>query len=132
MADKKRKSADLANLLPNTVTIQDGDMTLRVAGDASENRTLNYLLAAKIRALMEKQLKQYDDLDRPMLPKEINDMVAAAAKLAEFSANVYKDGEPVPSEKPVESVTVEATDFSQLSKKPDDNRTSEESPRTSS
>lgn len=117
---KKSKSTELDALLPNSQIIKIGDLDVRVAGDAGENRTQNYILAGQIRAIIEKQLKSYQDLDRPMTPKEMKDMADAGRSLAEFSAEVYKGGEPVPHDKPVESIPVEATDFSQLSDKKND------------
>lgn len=112
--EKKRISTELAKLIPDSIEIKDGEDIIRVAGNAEENRILNYLLAAQIRSLIERNVKKFAELESPLTPRELKEIADAGRSLAEFSAEIYKSAEPVHPERPVESAATEILDFSKL------------------
>lgn len=125
-----KKSTELARLIPNAFVVKrpEGE-DLIVASNADENKILNYILASQIRSLIEKNLKEYTNLEKILSPKELKDLADAGRSLAEFSATVY-EGPAAVSEKKAEAIPVDSTDFSQLTTKKNEDRPSEESPRT--
>lgn len=131
MAKKNKDEKALSALIPSAFQVQipDGKI-VTVAGNQDENRILNYILAGQVRQIIEKNLKMYADLEKPLTPKEMKEMADAARSLAEFSAEVYKGPEVTPQdERKAEALPVVATDFSQLTKK-DEDRGSEGSPQS--
>ena len=118
---KRNTATEISRLLPNSVEIADGSQVIRVAGNASENRTLNYLLAAQIRALLEKNVKKYSDIEQPMTPKELKELADAGRSLAEFSAEIYKgESEFDSTEKAAEAIPAVMTDFSKINEQKND------------
>lgn len=118
MAQKKR-SAALARLVDSIeITSPDG-AKLMVPVSAEANATLNKIMASQMRALIQKSMEKFSNVDH-MTPKELKELTEAARNVAEFSGEVYKAGEEInePGEKKVEAVDTEMIDFSNLKTKP--------------
>lgn len=116
----------LARLLPKSIEVKADGKAVIVAGNAEENRILNYFLAAQIRDLLEENLKRYKDLEKLLTPRELKELADAGRTLSEYSATVYKEGEPIePSEQKVEP-TSDIPDFSKLN--PIETTTEQENP----
>lgn len=95
----------MARLLPTAIEVKEGDDTIVVAGSPEENRILNYYLAAKIRAILDKAIQRYKDGEVLLTPRELRDLAGAGRDLSEFSATLYKESEPLNAAKPVEQIT---------------------------
>lgn len=92
------KPTSLSRLIPKSIQVKTDDGSIVLAGNAEENKILNYLLAAQIRDLMEHTLKKYKDGEVRFTPREMKELAEAGRILAEFSAEVYKGGEGVPQD----------------------------------
>lgn len=100
MAKKENKDQGaLARLVPHQVVNVDGHDVM-VPNGTAENANANKLLASQMRTLIQKNIKKFNDQDIRLTPKELLDMAAAAAKIAEFSGVVYKEAEQGPDDKP--------------------------------
>ncbi len=95
----------MQDLIGNSVDIKmPGGATIIVPSDKSGNRVANMILAAQIRAMIQKNLKRYDDQDMLATPKDLKDLAEAAKSLHQFSGDVYKEddgGQPVAKPKKV-------------------------------
>lgn len=110
----RKTSTTLGRLIPNSIEVKSGDDSVIVAGNAEENKILNYFLAAKIRSLIEANLIKYKDSDLPMSPKELKDLADAGRSLAEFSATLYKENEPLAVRPKTVEQEDDAPDFDKL------------------
>lgn len=109
----RRTSTTLSRLTPNAIEVKQGEETIIVATTQDENKILNYFLAAKIRALIEANLQRYKDGETTLTPRELKDVADAGRSLAEFSATLYKESDPlITAEKVVE--TDDAPNFDKL------------------
>lgn len=115
----KRVVTELSRLTPKSISVKTEKGTIILAGDADENRILNYLLAAKIRAFIEENLERYQAAESQASPKDLKDIVEAARGLFESTAELYKGGEPVTNERAVDAIPIDTTDFSKLNKNDD-------------
>ncbi len=114
-----KKSAALARLV-ESIEITNADGTkLMVPVSAEANATLNKIMASQMRALIQKSMEKFADVDH-MTPKELKELTEAARNVAEFSGEVYKSGEEInePGEKRVDPVSDEVIDFSKLKTQP--------------
>jgi hypothetical protein len=124
-----KKSQELAKLIPESLTVKKDGRDVVLAGNAAENKILNWLLAAEIRSFLETAIQKYNADDSTPTPKELRDLVAAAKELSEFSAAVYKEEEKgaptvVTPDAPID------VNFDSLKKKTDDDTSmSADSPR---
>lgn len=129
----RKISTTLARLTPNAIEVKQGDDVITVATTQDENKILNYFLAAKIRALIEANLQRYKDGETTLTPRELKDVADAGRSLAEFSATLYKESDPlITTEKVVE--TEDAPNFDKLKPidiKPDDSLRPEDNPQPS-
>lgn len=120
------KATALSRLIPKATEVKIGDATITIAGDAEENKILNYIMAAKIRALMDFSLQKFRDGEQVLTPRELKEIADAGRVLAEYSALIYKE-EPIhnkPSEVNATPQGVEVPDFSKLSE-PEEERPAE-------
>lgn len=111
MAEKSSEK----KLMPNALVVKmaDGE-ELVLPNDKGENAIANKLVAAQMRQLLTAAIKRYRDMDAPLSPKELNDLVMAGKTLAQFSGEVYKENEEIPQSRRVESTEIKAdeVDFS--------------------
>lgn len=116
MAEKPRRSSALARLA-DCVTVAIDGKDIRVPVAAAENKVLNCLVISRARTLVEEQIKKYNDLEAPLTPRELKDLIDAIARVAESSAEIYsqlegqlgeparpKTGDPVKDAEPVTEV----------------------------
>lgn len=103
----RKISTTLARLIPQAIEVKSGEDVVVVAGNAEENKILNYYLAAKARSLIDNNLERYKAQETLLTPRELRDVAGACRELAEFSATLYKEAEPLlPTEKVVEASEV--------------------------
>lgn len=95
------KGKGLVDLIGNaaTITLPDGSSVIVPAGK-SGNRVANMIVAAEVRHLLQNSIKRYRDQEMLPTPKDLKDLAEAAASLARFSGDVYKEEEAdiLPSE----------------------------------
>lgn len=112
----KKKSGALARLVESIeIKNPDGTTTL-VPVSKEDNATANKILASQMRSLIQKHIEKMGNLD-VMTPKELKEMTEAAKNIAEFSGEVYKDGETIgdeEGEKKIDGVATDVLDFSKL------------------
>jgi hypothetical protein len=115
------KNSALAKIAPNVKVITTDDGTdIVLAGDAAENKILNYLMFAQVRALIQQNIARYADKDI-ITPKELKDLVEAAKGLAESSTTLYQSDESGGMNKVQEiNPTPPSVDFSKL--RPEDKK----------
>jgi hypothetical protein len=98
-----KKSSALGRLVSCIeIKTPDGEVML-VPISAEDNITSNKILASKMRRLIEDNMKSYSG--KIMTPKELKELAEAARSVAEFSGEVYKQGEPLEDGKPTKNVT---------------------------
>lgn len=122
MAQKKR-SAALARLV-DSIEVTNADGTkLMVPVDAQANAILNKIMASQMRALIQKSMEKFANIDH-MTPKELKELTEAARNVAEFSGEVYKAGEEIsePGEKKVDPIVQDAIDFSAIKSQSKDDK----------
>ncbi len=116
-----KKSQALSRLTPNSLVIKGDDgEDLRIPVNAEENKILGWVMAAKMRALIDAMMKKYKDSDATMTPKELADMATAVSKTEQFAADAYK-GPEVPLGKGADDakpVSGESVDFGGLIQSP--------------
>ncbi len=120
-----RKSTALERLIPKRIEVKTDSGVIIVAGNAEENKILNYLLAAQIRDVMKNTIQKLKDQEVMLTPKELKELADAGKSLAEFSATVYKDEADLnpPGEKPAEKVAAEVDSaFDVLTPKPEEKK----------
>ena len=126
----KKKSGALARLVESIeIKNPDGTTTL-VPVSKEDNATANKILASQMRTLIQKHIEKMGNLD-VMTPKELKEMTEAAKNIAEFSGEVYKDGESIgdeEGEKKIEGTATDVLDFSKLK----GNQTKSDSPKEDS
>lgn len=126
-----KKSSALARLA-QCVTVSIDGRDIRVPVAAAENKVLNCLVISRARALVEEQIKKYNDLDAALTPRELKDLIDSVSKMAEASATIYsqldgslggpehkKTGDPVADAEEVQEI-----DFSKI--KPAENKPTED------
>ena len=108
----KGVAGTMQDLIGNSVDIKmPGGETIIVPSDKSGNRVANMILAAQIRAMIQKNLKKYDDQDMLATPKDLKDLAEAAKSLHQFSGDVYKEedsGQISAKPKKIEDAKVES------------------------
>lgn len=88
-----KKSTALARLAPNLIEIKNDDgSVMQVPTNMEENKILNMVLAARVRAFFESALKKYIDGDSQPSPKDLKDIAEAFNKIAEGSGAIYATG----------------------------------------
>lgn len=119
MADKKTHHLKLFE----SVIVKDaGGEEISVPVNKQENKIANQFLAAQMRRYIQKTIEVYRERELNMSPKEIKDLVEAAARVAEFSGEVYKDADPIAQgEKKAEVTEATIIDFTSL-KKPEEKK----------
>ena len=110
----------IKSLTPCSLDISVDGQIIRVATERHENAIMNMIMACQMRALLQKQVKNYYDEELKMTPKELSDLTAAARNIASFSGEVYGAADPInKSTKPSEQkVAEEGVDFTKLTQKP--------------
>lgn len=89
-----KTEGDISDLIGNSVSVKLADgTTVIVPTDRDSNRVASAIVAAKVRHLLEKSLKKYNDMDVTPTPKDLKDLAEAAASLARSSGEVYKEAE---------------------------------------
>ena len=97
------QSKQLSKLVPESVSISiEGSSPVLVATTARENRFLNYFIAAQIRDMIQRSIAANRDKDNVATPKELRDLAEAGRALAQFSAELYQDDQPIPGIKQAE------------------------------
>ena len=84
----------LADLIGNSISIKldDGTMVI-VPADVAGNRVANQVVAAEVRHIIQKSIKKYRDQDLMPTPKDLKDLASAAAELARFSGEIYREAD---------------------------------------
>lgn len=120
MAEDKKSKLALARLIPDSALVKDSDGTnLTVPLNADGNRIMGMIMAAKMRAMLERTLKAVKDEDARLTPKELADLASAASKIEQFAGEVYKGSDvSVPTgDNPQKQVEAEKIDFEVLAPK---------------
>lgn len=131
MASSTRKSALVARIAKTLKVSVDGVDVHMPVGKA-ENQVMNCLLVSQVRTMVQENLKKIREMEAPITPRELKDLVDAVGSLAKHSAEVYQDldGEiEKKEEKPADTVEVDATkedDFDVLTKPKQDERTNDQ------
>ncbi len=119
-----RKSATIARLV-KTLTIKVDGEDLHVPVGKAENKMMNCIMVSQVRRMVQDNMKKIKDLEQAISPKELKDLVDAVGRLAESSAEVYKDldgeldeKEPKPADKMNDAEPIEA-DFSTITQQND-------------
>lgn len=88
----------MQDLIGNSIDIKlpDGGLVI-VPSEKSGNRAANMILAAQIRHLIQDSIKTYKDKEMLPTPKDLKDLAEAAKSLHQFSGEVYKEDEPLPT-----------------------------------
>lgn len=105
MADKKTNSRALAALTPNAIKTTIDGQEIVVAANKQENDTLNMVVAAQLRNILQENIKRYKESGQTLTPKELKELAESARNIAEFSGEIYKGAEPIedkPNQKPAE------------------------------
>lgn len=105
MAKPKRSSRALATFAETLIVPVDGH-NIHVPRTEEANRALNCLLVSQMRHMMQENLKKIKDLEQPISPKEMKDLIDAMANLTVASRDVYKTVDDLDSEGP-KAVTAE-------------------------
>lgn len=121
--DAKTERAErnaLLKLTPNSIDIKIDGQDVRVAGNKEENAALNMIMAAQGRALIQRALKKWQDMDEVPSPKELRDVAGAMRDIAQFSAEIYSGSDDPLGKggKKEDEKQVAEVDFSKLVKKP--------------
>lgn len=94
MAKPDKEVQDIEKIVGSSVRVDDGlGGTFLVPSGPQENRTSNQILAAQLRHYIQQTLKRYKDGDKLLTPAELRQLAEAAKIVAQFSGEVYKDGE---------------------------------------
>lgn len=91
-----------------------GDNVIRVPVDKHENRIADMVGAAQLRAMIQAQMKRWQDAETDASPKELRDLAEALAKLAEFSGKVYEGGEDEPDDTPNDEGPASGPNFAKI------------------
>lgn len=88
----------MQDLIGSSVDIKlpDGGVVI-VPTERSGNRVANMILAAQIRHLIQDSIKTYKDKEMLPTPKDLKDLAEAAKSLHQFSGEVYKEDDPLPT-----------------------------------
>lgn len=96
----KSTKGSINDLIGNSISVTEsnGD-ELIIPSDQAGNRVANMIMAAQIRALIQRSMKTYKEKDMLPTPKDLKDLAEAAKSLNQFSGEVYKEDGGSPLEK---------------------------------
>lgn len=127
-----RGKSSVNQLTPNAIEVTINKKSLRVASSKEENNMMNMIVMAQMRHMIQSQLKQYDDAEIRLTPKEIKDLADAIKSMAGASQEIYalqdKSSSPrneIPADKdmPLGSLTFDVAATLAEEKKPDETGT---------
>lgn len=106
----KAASGNLADLIGNSmsITLPNGG-TVLVPADRLGNKIANAVVAANVRQVLEEAIKRYRDKEMLPTPKDLRDLAEAAAALARFSGDIYKEDDPIPTTPPKQADSAPAS-----------------------
>lgn len=119
-AKKSTKSAIIKRLTPDSVEVNINGRDIRVASSKGENTTLNAIVVAQGRDLIQRSIKAYEDADEVPSARELLYILQAMQSMVATSDVVYPNQDQVLTrgEKAVESAEPEV-DFHDLHKPPE-------------
>lgn len=98
---KKQKMALVPKQAVACVDMTFGKEYQIVPADPDANRKANQIMAQKLRDFLMTHIKQYEGLDKILLPKELLDLTAAAKNVAEISYKAHEGAPPELTQTPV-------------------------------
>lgn len=97
---EKTKEELLNDLMPSSIVVKTDDGgELRVAMNKDENNIMSMILAAQLRAMIQRTIKTYEEKEAIPSPRELRDLAAAVKEINESSGAIYDRMEPLPTEK---------------------------------
>lgn len=120
MSTPASKRSAIVARIAKTLTIKVDGSDVHVPVGKAENQIHNCIMVSQVRDLVKLNMKRIKEMEQVISPKELKDLVDAVGRLAESSAEIYKDldGEiDQRNEKPAEKAGDEEVidvDFSQI------------------
>lgn len=92
--NKKTEASELMDLVPNSVSIKLPDeSSVIVPTDKIGNKIANMVVAAQIRAMLQKSISRYNEQDMLPTPKDLRDLAEAGKSLSQFSKEIFQEAE---------------------------------------
>ena len=117
-AGKKSNKSAITRLTPDSVDVEG----VRVPANRGENVTMNAIMIAQGRKMIQDSIKKWGDMDEVADPRQLKDVITAMKNLVEASNIVYPDNEGVLDlnrEKKVETTEPDDVSFDALHTPPE-------------